>query len=225
MNIDLKYRFPRYKALPKGWSFNHDGYYSHRWENWKVNEVEGSYVTNYTYKTCTFKDKDDAKKYEEDARRHYIVCEDGCADWSMPILYKQVEIDPDTLRQDTGIEYRFKWSNPRGVEKEYTATLWEHDIVEFESVIQACKPSLKGIGEIVWNNNRWEIKPIIFHKDIDAGFDEETVVKNNVNLGFKAYDFLNNHIIKVYGTMFAWKHHKDIWMKNPEKDPFKDIRL
>ena len=225
MKTAFKYRFPRYKALPKGWSFSHDDVFSKRWENWKVNEVEGSYVTNYSYKACIFANEKDAEEYENEARKHYIVCEDGFADWSMPITYKQVEIDPETLRQDTGIEYKFKWTNPRGVEKEYTSTLWEHDIVEFESVIQACKPTLKGIGEIIWNHTRWEIKPLLFHKDIEAGFDEETIVKEGVSLGFKADDFLNNYIRKVYGTIFEFEHHKDIWMKNPEKDPFKDIIL
>ena len=219
-----KYRIPLYKALPKGWSFSHDGLFSERWENWKCRQVEGSYVTYYTYHPYIMDDKG-YEEYENSARKHFIHCEDGHADYNMPSHFHMVEIDPETLRQETGIEYEFDWTGTNGKTRKYKAILWEYDIVEFEAVIQACKPTLKGVGEIIWNNNRWEIKPLLFHKDEECGFYEETPVKGDVSLGFRVEDFVNNYVTKVYGTKFELEHHVDIWKNSPDKDPFRRLVL
>lgn len=195
MNIDLKYRFPRYKALPKGWSFNHDGYYSHRWENWKANEVEGSYVTNYAYKACMFKDKDDAEKYEEDARRHYIVCEDGCADWSMPILYKQVEIDPETLRQQTPYTYVEILKG-----KPHICHLWENDMLTYH--FKDNRDSVDHYGIVVWKEHDFVVMDLMSMEMFMLG--ESSVIE----------------VDSILGTKFEFIHHEDIFKNSKKKDPF-----
>ena len=220
-----KYRFPIYKALPKDWEFSHDAPFSKRWKNWHVRVVEGSYVTYYTYHPYIFGDDKSREEFENEARRHFIYCEDGTADYNMPKSFHMVEIDPDTLCQDTGISYQFTWTPPhKHTSTVYTARLFEHDIVEFEIQVQPCRPPLKGVGEVVWKGAQWEIQPLVFHKDEETGFAEETPVPEKCSLHFRAYD-LNTRITKMYGTRFELEHHNDIWADDPDNDPFKDLAI
>lgn len=201
MKTVFKYRFPRYKALPKGWGFRHDDAYSKRWENWKVYEVEGSYVTNYSYKACIFANEKD----ENEARKHYIVCEDGGADWNMPISYKQVEIDPETLRQETPYLYSEMWK-----EKPYLHNLWENDILSYH--FKNGSDSDEHYGIVIWKDCNFVV--------VDLKTRQAFSIGGNSEIG----------VDKVFGTKFEFIHRNDIYLKNPDKNPFpeeffKDIEL
>ena len=114
----------------------------------------GKWVEGYYYKmsetTYCFKEDYERKPVPE----HHYILQERMTDWGLPNQIVQIEIDPETLCQFTGLYDR----NGKKI--------WENDIVEAWSqgsrAIGAVKQRVDGLWIMypAWQNHEfWELKP------------------------------------------------------------------